>query len=81
MIACGPPAALKAELGMRVLELRSATDPFIALSRPIRFDTGERAETISALGQSVCVLSNDKPEAQRPWGGMSSNYQVKVTFG
>lgn len=69
------------KLGMRIVELRGATDRFINISRPITFDDGARAEHTSGLGQSVCVLSNDKPAAPSTWGGMSSDYQVKVTFG
>jgi ubiquinone/menaquinone biosynthesis C-methylase UbiE len=48
-------------LGMTVLDIRAATEPFIELSRPIAYDDGRRAEGVVALAQSVCVLRNDKP--------------------
>jgi SAM-dependent methyltransferase len=48
-------------LGMTIVDVRAATDPFVALSRPIVYDNGERVEGAAALGQSVCVMTNDKP--------------------
>ena len=35
-----------AHLGMSIVEIRAATDPFIALSRPIVYDDGRRVEGI-----------------------------------
>ncbi|MGH8714783.1 MAG: class I SAM-dependent methyltransferase [Casimicrobiaceae bacterium] len=65
-------------LGMRIVEIRAATDRFIPLSRPIVYDDGRRVEGSAALGQSVCVLSNDK-RAAVPGGGkwsMRTPYRV-----
>jgi SAM-dependent methyltransferase len=53
-------------LGMTIVEIRAATDPFVTLSRPIVYDNGVRAEGIAALGQSVCVVTNDKPAVEGP---------------
>ena len=50
-------------LGMAIVDIRAATDRFIPLSRPVIYDDGRRIEGNAALGQSVCVLSNDKPAA------------------
>lgn len=52
--------AWAAHLGMPIVEIRAATDPFIPLSRPIVYDDGRRIDGNAALGQSVCVLSNNK---------------------
>lgn len=54
-------AAWAAHLGMTILDTRAASDPFVMLSRPIVYDSGRRVEGCAALGQSVCVLRNDKP--------------------
>ncbi len=66
-------------LGLSIVEIHSATEPFIALSRPIVYDDGQRVEGMAALGQSVCVLSNDKPAspalAQSKWN-VTSPYRV-----
>lgn len=59
-------AAWAAHLGMRIVEIRAGTDAFIPLSRPITYDDGRRVEGNAALGQSVCVLSNDKRAAVEP---------------
>ena len=71
-------------LGMTVAALRDATDPFIPLSRPIEMDDGARAESQAALGQSVCVLVNDKPaptaNPTSKWAS-SSRYRVSYTIG
>jgi SAM-dependent methyltransferase len=50
-------------LGMRVAEIRAANEPFIPLTRTVMFDNGLAASGIVALGQSVCVLINDKGAA------------------
>ena len=59
-------------LGMTIVEIRAATDAFIDLSQPIAYDDGRRVTGTAALGQSVCVLSNDKPargtKTQNKWG-------------
>ncbi|MEP6997164.1 MAG: class I SAM-dependent methyltransferase [Betaproteobacteria bacterium] len=72
-------AAWAQHLGMPIVEIRAATDPFVPLSRPVVFDDGRRIEGNAALGQSVCVLSNDKrgapvPEADR-WS-IKSSYRM-----
>ncbi len=36
----------------------------MTLSRPIVYDNGARAEGTPALGQSVCVVTNDKPAVE-----------------
>jgi SAM-dependent methyltransferase len=54
-------AAWANRLGMTILEVHAATEPFIELSRPITYDDGRRANGPAGLGQSVCVLRNDKP--------------------
>jgi SAM-dependent methyltransferase len=77
-------AAWTQHLGLTVLELHDAHEQFIPLSRPVVYDDGSRAETVAALGQSVCVLANDKPAAPPSgsgWNQMSPNYQVKVNIG
>jgi ubiquinone/menaquinone biosynthesis C-methylase UbiE len=58
-------AAWARHLDMTIVDIRAATDPFIKLSRPIVYDDGRRVEGFAALGQSVCVLSNDKPANER----------------
>ena len=76
-------AAWAQHLGLTVLEIHDATEPFIALSRPVVYENGARAETVAALGQSVCVLANDKPSAPprgTGWSQMSPNYQVTVNL-
>ena len=77
-------AAWAQRLGLTVLEIHDATEPFIALSRPVVYDNGKRAESVVALGQSVCVLANDKPGAPprgTGWNHMSPNYQVTISHG
>ena len=58
--------AWAAHLGMAIVDIRAATDPFIPLSRPVIYDDGRRIEGNAALGQSICVLSNDKRAATAP---------------
>jgi SAM-dependent methyltransferase len=60
-------------LGMRIVGVRDANEPFVTLSRPVVYDDGPTVEGPVAFGQSVCVLSNDKspavavaPKAGRP---------------
>jgi SAM-dependent methyltransferase len=48
-------------LGMKIVDIRAGTDRFVTLSRPIVNDAGGRVEGKASFGQSVCVLSNDKP--------------------
>ncbi len=54
-------------LGMDIVEIRSATDAFVALTRPITYDDGRTVEGKAALGQSVCVLANSKPTQAGKW--------------
>ena len=61
--------AWTAHLGMTIVEIRAGTDPFVTLSRPIVYDSGIRAEAVAALGQSVCLVTNDKPVAASPRPG------------
>ncbi len=67
-------------LGLKILTMHAATERFIELSRPITYDDGRRVEGVAALGQSVCVLGNDKPDprvqapASRP---AHSSHEVK----
>ena len=72
--------AWAAHLGMRIVEIRAATDAHIPLSRPIVRDGGTVVEGLVALGQSVCVLANDKPAeasfARGKWG--ATPYRVVV---
>ena len=49
-------------LGMAIVDIHAASDRFIPLSPPVVYDDGQRVEGNAALGQSVCVLSNDKPD-------------------
>jgi hypothetical protein len=51
---------------MAIIDIRAATDRFIPLSRPVVYDDGRRIEGNAALGQSICVLSNDKRPAVWP---------------
>lgn len=68
-------------LGMTIVDVRAATDRFVPLSRPVVYDSGERAEGMAALGQSVCVVTNDKPAIQRnPWAA-SGAYNVTYRSG
>jgi hypothetical protein len=59
----------------------AANDRFVALSRPIVYDNGERAEGLAALGQSVCVVTNDKPAVQRNAWSMSGTYNLTYRHG
>lgn len=47
------------KLGLDLVEIRDATDPFIPLSEPVTYDSGEVIEGPARFGQSVCVL--EKP--------------------
>ncbi len=70
-------------LDLRIVAMHSATERFIALSRPVVYDGGERVEGVAALGQSVCVLANDKPaEPGKPrrWDQLNP-YRVNIRFG
>jgi SAM-dependent methyltransferase len=68
-------------LGMSIVEIRAATDAFIGLSRPIVYDDGRRVNGSAALGQSVCVLSNDKPLASaQPHSKWSQAKPYRVTY-
>jgi hypothetical protein len=49
--------------GMTIVALRAAAGRLVGPSRPIRYGSGERAESRAALGPSICVVSNDKPVA------------------
>ena len=68
-------------LGMKVIDIRAASDPFVTLSRPIIYDSGERAEVKAALGQSVCLISNDKPAlVNRPQEAQPAFKTFNFTF-
>jgi SAM-dependent methyltransferase len=68
-------------LGMKIVEIRAATDPFVALSQPIVFDSGDRVEGMAALGQSVCLLVNEKPAAvDRPPMARATSNSFNVSF-
>jgi SAM-dependent methyltransferase len=64
-------------LGMTILEVHAATEPFIKLSRPVTYDDGRKVEGIASLGQSLCVLRNNKvvAGAAKP-SGYSISYRV-----
>jgi SAM-dependent methyltransferase len=62
-------------LGMTIVDLRAANDRFVTLSRPIVYDNGGRAEDTASLGQSVCLVTNDKPGAE------SSRQNAGSAFG
>ena len=69
-------------LGLKILEMHAATEPFIKLSRPIAYDDGRRAEEVAALGQSVCVLGNDKPAVPTPDPRAAHvGYDIKYRIG
>ena len=70
-------------LGMTIVDLRAATDPFVTLSRPVVYDNGVRAEGTAALGQSVCVVTNDKPalESHRQDGPAFDGYNITYRHG
>jgi SAM-dependent methyltransferase len=68
-------------LGLTIVDTRAATDRFVALSRPITYDNGERVEGMAALGQSVCVVTNDKPAVERrPPGEWSKTGGYSITY-
>jgi SAM-dependent methyltransferase len=48
--------AWASHLGLRVLEIRAADERFVRLSRPIVYDSGERAEELAAMGHGICLL-------------------------
>lgn len=75
--------AWASHLGLTILAMHAATDPFVELSRPITYDDGRRIDGAAALGQSVCVLRNDKPAAasldrggQTKFGGHDIKYRI-----
>jgi SAM-dependent methyltransferase len=70
-------AAWASHLGLTIVEIHAATEPFIALSRPVTYDDGRRAEGMAALGQSVCVLQNDKPATLSLHKGYNITFQVR----
>ena len=59
--------AWASHLGMDIVEIRDATDPFISLTRPVTYDDGRTVEGNAALGQSVCVMINNKPASPPKW--------------
>ncbi|HEX7271311.1 MAG TPA: methyltransferase domain-containing protein [Casimicrobiaceae bacterium] len=77
-------AAWASHLGMTILEMHAAAEPFVKLSRPVNYDDGSRATDAAALGQSVCVLRNDKPVAatgpandgRTVYGGYEIKYRI-----
>jgi SAM-dependent methyltransferase len=68
-------AAWARHLGLSILEMHAANEPFIRLSQPVVFDDGGRAEGVTALGQSICVLGNDKPGRPPEAGGHAIDYR------
>jgi len=76
-------AAWASHLGMTILEMHGAAEPFVRLSHPITYDDGNRADQVAALGQSVCVLRNDKVaraatagEPRPPFAGYDIKYRI-----
>lgn len=71
-------------LGMTIVDTRAATERYIKLSSPIVYDNGERVDNAAALGQSVCVLRNDKPAARDTssyrWSSPGS-YKIRMGSG
>jgi len=80
-IGCDAIEAWTKHRGMTIVDLRAANDRFVALSRPIVYDNGERAEGLAALGQTVCVVTNDKPAVQRNAWSMSGAYNLTYRHG
>jgi SAM-dependent methyltransferase len=60
-------------LGLKVLELRGASERSIPLSRPIRYDDGTVFEGLAPMGQSLCVIENSKTPRPRfdGWSGQN----------
>jgi len=52
-------------LGMSIIDIRTASDPFVELVEPVIYDDGKRSEDKVAFEQSVCVLRNDKVQHER----------------
>jgi SAM-dependent methyltransferase len=76
-------AAWARHLDLAILEMHGASDPFVRLSRPVVFDDGRRAEDTAALGQSVCVLRNDKPASVQATGPLPAHdgYNIQYRLG
>lgn len=72
-------AAWARHLGLSILEMHGAHERFIRLSRPVTFDDGGRFEGAAPLGQSICVLRNDKPASSRP--PAAGGYAIDYRFG
>jgi SAM-dependent methyltransferase len=53
-------------LGMRIVDLRDAAEPFAPLRAPITFESGHVQQDLGYLGQSVAVLSAADEEGERP---------------
>jgi SAM-dependent methyltransferase len=69
------------KLNLRILEFHGAAEPIARLSRPVVYDDGRRVEGAASLGQSICVLANDKPATREPdrtpsYGGYDVKYRV-----
>jgi SAM-dependent methyltransferase len=47
-------------LGLRVLAMHAATEPFVRLDAPVTYDNGTVVEGMAALGQSLCILENTR---------------------
>jgi ubiquinone/menaquinone biosynthesis C-methylase UbiE len=76
--------AWASHLGMTILETHAAAEAFVQLSRPITYDDGRRADAAAALGQSVCVLRNDKPASEftgQPGQSRFAGYDFKYRIG
>ena len=62
-------------LGLRIVEFHTAVEPFVTLSKPVRYDDGRVLDGNVALGQSVCILENTKPgEPRRASGPVVPNW-------
>ena len=71
-------AAWAQRLGMSVVDMRGANEPFVELTRPVVYDDGHCAEGVAPLGQSVCVLRNDKPapDGRSTFRSYETSYRV-----
>jgi SAM-dependent methyltransferase len=68
-------------LGMAIVAIRSGTEPFIELPVPVTRDDGARVEGVAALGQSICVLRNDKKLRARTKPAWSGSYGEERRHG
>lgn len=68
-------------LGMAIVDIRSGTEAFIELPVPVTRDDGARLEGAAALGQSICVLRNDKKLRARTKPSWSGSHDVEQGDG